>query len=95
MKNVVFFISKHDYYPSRETFSYVAGIAFQRDLGGKPPWKWSARLIAIVYATAMTVLMTSYTANLTANNIKESKDNKFKGFNDERVRRFYVSSLCV
>ena len=74
----------HKHYPSEEAFSYGAGLTFQRDLAGKTPNRWSSRILAIIYAVALTIIMTTYTANLTATNIIEGKNN-FKGIKDEKV----------
>ena len=71
-------------YPAREAFSYGAGLTFQRDLAGKTPDRWSARIIAISYASALTIIMTTYTANLTATNISVAEKD-FKGLKDDRV----------
>ena len=84
---VEFFMRKvedSDKYPTREAFSYGAGLTFQRDLAGKTPNRWSARVIAISYAVALTIIMTTYTANLTATNISKAEIN-FQGLKDEKV----------
>ena len=91
LENMIYFISKHDYYPSREAFSYISGLVFQRDLAGKTPSKWSARVIAIVYAIGMTIVMTTYTANLTASNISYDTGSEFAGIRDNRVRIIYIN----
>jgi hypothetical protein len=56
-------------YPATEAFSYMSGILFQRDLGSVMPPHSSARFISIVYAFGMTLFISSYTAQLTAENI--------------------------
>eukprot|EP00111_Clytia_hemisphaerica_P021254 TCONS_00062572-protein len=71
-------------YPTREAFSYGAGLTFQRDLAGKTPNRWATRIIAISYAVALTIIMSTYTANLTATNIADAT-NDFKGLKDEKV----------
>ena len=71
-------------YPAREAFSYGAGLTFQRDLAGKTPDRWSARIIAISYASALTIIMTTYTANLTATNISVAEI-EFEGLKDDKV----------
>ena len=73
-----------DRYPTREAFSYGAGLTFQRDLAGKTPNRWATRIIAISYAVALTIIMSTYTANLTATNIADAT-NDFKGLKDEKV----------
>ncbi|XP_057314727.1 glutamate receptor ionotropic, NMDA 3B-like isoform X2 [Hydractinia symbiolongicarpus] len=84
-ENAVLIVGAFKYFSSRDTFTYIAGLVFQRDLLGKTPKKWSARIIAIIYATGMTVVMTTYTANLTANNIMTGADDSFKGLKDEKI----------
>ena len=84
-ENINHYFHKERYYPTREAFSYIAGLTFQRDLAGKTPHKWSARFVAIVYAIAMTIVMTSYTANLTANNLTATDEDDFQGLKDPKV----------
>ncbi|XP_066931697.1 glutamate receptor ionotropic, NMDA 3A-like [Clytia hemisphaerica] len=84
-ENINHYLRKDRYYPTREAFSYVAGLTFQRDLAGKTPHKWSARVVAIVYAIAMTIVMTTYTANLTANNLTEADTDDFAGLKDSKI----------
>lgn len=84
-ENINHYVHSEGYYPTREAFSYIAGLTFQRDLAGKTPHKWSARFVAIIYAIAMTIVMTSYTANLTASNLTETSDDKFQGLKDPKV----------
>ena len=87
-ENINHYVHKESYYPTREAFSYIAGLTFQRDLAGKTPHKWSARFVAIVYAIAMTIVMTTYTANLTANNLTETAVDDFQGLKDPKVLTF-------
>lgn len=75
-------------YHVREGFSYFAGHVFQRDLGGKPPSFCSTRLPSIIFAIAMTIIMTSYTANVTAKNIVHEQDDGFRGLKDTRVNGY-------
>lgn len=84
-ENLLFILYKQNYYASREAFSYIAGLTFQRDLAGKVPVRWSARIIAIAYAVATTIIMTTYTANLTADNINRQTQDGFKGLKDKKV----------
>ena len=72
-------------YPWREGFSYFSGLSFQRDLGGKNPRRCGARVTAIVFAFAMVIIMTTYTAVLTASKVKQEERYPFLGFKDTRV----------
>ena len=70
-----------------ETMTYVFGLTFQRDMGATNPRMWSGRLAALGYAAAMTIIMSIYTARITADSIGGVVDDDFKGFDDERVSR--------
>ena len=72
-------------YSWREGFSYFSGLTFQRDLGGKNPQRLGARVTAIAFAFGMVIIMTTYTAVLTASKVQQEKSNPFFGFDDERV----------
>ncbi|XP_066917623.1 glutamate receptor ionotropic, NMDA 3A-like [Clytia hemisphaerica] len=73
-------------YQWREGFSYFSGLTFQRDLGGKNPQRAGARVTAVAFAFGMVIIMTTYTAVLTASKVSQSTSNPFHGFDDERVR---------
>ena len=73
-------------FSTQEVMTYIYGLAFQRDMGGTNPRMWSGRLAALGYASAMTIIMSVYTARITANSIEQTVDDRFKGFNDEKVR---------
>ena len=87
-ENIGYLLHTRSHFASREIFSYISGLTFQRDIGGKNPLKWSGRIAAIGYATAMTIIMTTYTANLTAVNVINNDANDFKGLSDPRVSGF-------
>ena len=72
-------------FKTRDMFSYISGLLFQRDLGAKLPNFWSSRLPCICYAIAMTIIMSTYTANLTATNLVHEESEDFKGLSDEKV----------
>ena len=74
-------------YPKKEAFSYGAGLTFQRDLAGKTPDNWAARIVAISYAVALTIIMSTYMANLTATNIV-SDLSAIQGLKDKKVGYF-------
>ena len=69
----------------REAMVYVFGLTFQRDMGATNPRMWSGRLAALSYALAMTIIMSIYTARITANSITGIVVDDFKGFDDEKV----------
>lgn len=77
-------------YNKREAFSYGAGLTFQRDLAGKTPNFWAARIVAISYAVSLTIIMSTYMANLTATNVSLDLSNGFKGMADEKVYQFHL-----
>lgn len=85
-ENVGFLIRHKPYFSTREVMTYIFGLAFQRDMGGKNPLKWGGRVAALSYAGAMTIVMTTYTAHLTAKNIQTEVIDDFKGLKDDRVR---------
>ncbi|XP_066929820.1 probable glutamate receptor [Clytia hemisphaerica] len=72
-------------YPIKESFSYGAGLTFQRDLAGKTPDNWSARTVAISYAVALTIIMSTYMANLTATNVVTESHKDFRGLYDDKI----------
>ena len=69
----------------REGFTYYSGLTFQRDLGGKNPAEFGSRVVAIGFAFAMLVIMTTYTAVLTATKVSQKDPNPFLGIKDGRV----------
>ena len=68
------------------TFTYMVGITFQRDLGGRNPTGVGARLAALLVAFGMVVGMTAYTAIMTATTVIKEERDPFRGMQDERVR---------
>ncbi|XP_066932288.1 glutamate receptor ionotropic, NMDA 1-like [Clytia hemisphaerica] len=87
LENHVFMRIKADtkYFPFRESMTYVFGLTFQRDMGGTNPRMWSGRLAALGYASGMVVIMSIYTAMITANTIITEVDDGFRGFKDEKL----------
>eukprot|EP00112_Aurelia_sp_Birch-Aquarium-sp1_P012003 Seg2519.5 transcript_id=Seg2519.5/GoldUCD/mRNA.D3Y31 product="Glutamate receptor ionotropic NMDA 1" protein_id=Seg2519.5/GoldUCD/D3Y31 len=69
----------------REGFTYYSGLTFQRDLGGKNPKEFGSRVVAIGFAFAMLVIMTTYTAVLTATKVTQKDPNPFLGVKDQRM----------
>ncbi len=73
-------------YSANQSFTYLSGLTFQRDLGGKAPKSATTRLTAIAFAFAMTVIMSTYTAMLTAVAVQEPSKVAFNGIRDKRVK---------
>ena len=73
-------VQNSKYYPFREAFTYFSGLTFQRDLGGRNPKHLAARLTAITFAFAMVIIMSTYTAMLTADKVKQEDKHPFLGF---------------
>lgn len=89
-ENLIARILQLNRFQTRDMFSYISGLLFQRDLGAKLPKFWSSRLPCIGYAVAMTVIMSTYTANLTATNLVQEENKDFKGLSDEKVKHFIM-----
>ena len=81
--------------PLTELMVYLGGLIFQRDLGGKNPRVWSARIVALSFSAAMMILMSTYTAYITASKINISENDDFKGLTDEKVRYFKLEIEIV
>lgn len=69
-----------------ESVSYVAGLLFQRDIGGKNPHHWSAKTVAISTALFTMIIISTYAAVMTANSVTRNLKLPVKGFKDEKVR---------
>ena len=83
-------------YNFRQSFLYIGGLAFQRDIGGEQPIYLGSRLIAIAIAAALLVIMSSYTAVLTANKVTHKTKLPIVGFKDQKVSlcfQYYLDSL--
>ena len=66
-------------------FMYTVGLLFQRDVGGSNPCHIGGRTIGISVAIGMMVIMTAYTAVLTARNINVAKVLPVSGFYDPKI----------
>ena len=80
-------------YAFKDGFLYLSGITFQRDLGGKHPEQGATRAMFVFFAFAMVIIMTTYTATLTAVQVKQEDNNAFKGMKDSRVCIIYLNYL--
>ena len=72
-------------YPMKESFTYFSGLTFQRDLGGRNPKHIAARITAISFAFGMVIIMSTYTAMLTANKVSMEETLVFLGMKDPKV----------
>lgn len=68
-----------------ESVVYMVGLLFQRDVGGEIPRHLASRTVSVTMAISMMVLMTAYTAVLTARNIRFGRDLPITGYNDQKV----------
>ncbi|XP_066928618.1 glutamate receptor ionotropic, NMDA 3A-like [Clytia hemisphaerica] len=85
-ENLTAFVYTKRYVLFQESMAYIYGLTFQRDMGGTNPRMWSGRLAALGYASAMTIIMSIYTARITANSIGQFVESDLKGFQDERFQ---------
>ena len=85
---------KRTFYTIHEILTYLGGLTFQRDLGGRNPYFWSSRIPCLMYAFGTTIVMTAYTANLTAKGVVVVESD-FKGLKDERVIPFSFYSYLL
>lgn len=91
LENIGFRLRYNKSYNIRESISYVNGLLYKRNLGGVNPRRWPARVVSITFAISMTVLISSYTAQLTASNIESKENNVFQGFADQRVSLAFLA----
>ena len=77
-------------YNFRQSFLYIGGLAFQRDIGGEQPIYLGSRVIAIAIAAALLVIMSSYTAVLTANKVTHKTKLPIVGFKDQKVSLSFI-----
>ena len=72
-------------YTLKDSLTYVFGLTFQRDIGGDNPHHHSSRTMAVTIACGMMIIMTAYTAVLTAQKINFAVDKPITGFDDPKV----------
>ena len=72
-------------YSWKSSITYLAGLLFQRDIGGDNPSGFSSRLVSIIFAIATMVIMTTYTAVLTVGKIQGEHRHTITGFDDPKV----------
>ena len=81
-ENLIF---KEESYKWGSSILYMMGMLWQKDIGGEDPCHLSSRTISVSFAIFTMVLMTSYTAVLTAKNITTVKVLPITGFDDPKV----------
>ncbi|XP_057309339.1 glutamate receptor ionotropic, NMDA 2A-like [Hydractinia symbiolongicarpus] len=69
----------------RDVLAYSTGLVFQRDIGGRNPISIYGRLSSLAFAVSMTVIMSTYTAKLTANEVNNQRSDDFLGITDPKV----------
>ena len=84
--------SMQKYYWWQESFTYIIGLLFQRDIRGKNPMTLSSKTISIFVAIFTLVIMSTYTAVLTANNVTSTKSLPIAGYKDQKVKVMCQSS---
>ncbi|XP_057290949.1 glutamate receptor ionotropic, NMDA 3A-like isoform X2 [Hydractinia symbiolongicarpus] len=72
-------------YPWRESITYVVGLLFQKDIAGKNPNKPAARAVSVMLALVLLVIMSSYTAVLTAIKVTNESRLPVSGINDPKM----------
>ena len=72
-------------YSWKSSITYVVGLLFQHDLGGQNPQKFATRVVSIGFAITVMVIMSTYTAVLTANKVTTRDRLPIKGFDDPKV----------
>lgn len=82
-------------YHLKECFTYFSGLTFQRDLGGHNPKKLATRITAITFAFGMVVIMTTYTAILTASKVQQEVQQPFLGMKDHQVTRIFFYIMLI
>ena len=85
IENGQFMVNSKYRFPLREVMTYMFGLTFQRDLGGKTPINWSGRLTSLAYATTMMIVMSTYAAHIAANSISNDVIDDFEGLADKKV----------
>lgn len=80
------------YYSALESMSYISGVFVQKDIGGVNPKRPAARVVAVVFAFAMVIFLTSYTAVLAATFMKNEEKNPLVDSSDPRIVYFVI--LC-
>ena len=101
LENAVFFYASRNrdyhyrgqaskiYYSFLESISYISGVTLQRDLGGRHPIRPAARVVCLIFATSMVIIVSTYTAVLAAQSLKNQEKEPFRGSQDYRVSTLF------
>lgn len=76
---------KVDSYPWIESIVYLAGLLFQKDIAGMNPNKPAARAVSVMLALVLLVIMSSYTAVLTALKVTYEFQLPVSGLSDPKM----------
>ena len=92
LENIAYRWQYNKSYSIRDSFSYVFGLLFQRDLGAALPRRWPGQVVAIFFAYGTAILVGLFTAQLTATNIAE-EELHFEGLKDKVVCYFNLQNI--
>ena len=68
-------------YSILESYAFIAGLTFQRSLGGASPISLSPRVFALIFAFGMMIIVAVFTASLTVQQVMSH----FEGIEDSKV----------
>ena len=71
-------------YSVLESYAFIAGLTFQRSLGGASPISLSPRAFALIFAFGMMIIIAVFTASLTVQQVMSH----FEGIEDSKVNIF-------
>lgn len=80
-------------YPWAESITYLSGLVFQKDIAGKNPQYLSTRIISVMIALVMIIIMSTYTAILTASKVTHKTKIPITGLNDKKVEYDFTLQL--
>ena len=81
--------------PISESVLYFFGLTFQRDIGGTNPRSLSSRVIALSIAISMLIIISTYTAQLTAVTVHHEVKVPVTGFNDDKVNSKSIKNIYI
>ena len=71
-------------YSVLESYAFIAGLTFQRSIGGASPISLSPRVFALIFAFGMMIIVAVFTASLTVQQVISH----FEGIEDSKVNIF-------
>lgn len=72
-------------YPWVESITYLVGLTFDRFVGGVVPSNTSTKITAISISLCMLIVMSTYTAVMTANKVTHTTSLPITGFKDKKI----------